>query len=162
MIRLVISGGQTGADMGGLMAAKECQIKTGGYCPKGYRTELGPVPILADYGLTETDTSSFAARTVLNIRGANATVLIASKPNSSGSRLTVAACARHGKPCIWLHPDNKDAVAQLVDFFKAYQPEIINVAGNRESVSPGICVKTRLILAHALTEYNRLSQTGGF
>jgi hypothetical protein len=37
---IIISGGQTGADQGGLFAAEILKIKTGGYAPKGYRTEV--------------------------------------------------------------------------------------------------------------------------
>ena len=36
----IISGGQTGADMGGLLAAKDLGIRTGGWMPKGWLTEL--------------------------------------------------------------------------------------------------------------------------
>lgn len=35
----IISGGQTGADMGGLEAAREYGFPTGGYAPKGWMTE---------------------------------------------------------------------------------------------------------------------------
>ena len=37
----IISGGQTGADKGGLIAAKKANIKTGGIAPKGFMTEAG-------------------------------------------------------------------------------------------------------------------------
>jgi len=40
-LEMVISGGQTGADRGGLIAAKELGIPTGGTAPLGYKTEAG-------------------------------------------------------------------------------------------------------------------------
>ena len=40
MAILIISGGQTGADMAGLMAAKKVGFNTGGFAPKGFKTEL--------------------------------------------------------------------------------------------------------------------------
>lgn len=35
----VISGGQTGADFGALLAARDCGIETGGWAPKGWLRE---------------------------------------------------------------------------------------------------------------------------
>ena len=40
-LEMVISGGQTGADRGGLIAAKALGIPTGGTAPLGYKTEAG-------------------------------------------------------------------------------------------------------------------------
>ena len=51
MIGKIISGGQTGVDQAALRAAKACGIPTGGWAPKGWRTEDGPAPWLADLGL---------------------------------------------------------------------------------------------------------------
>ncbi|HPN84875.1 MAG TPA: putative molybdenum carrier protein, partial [Victivallales bacterium] len=48
----IVSGGQTGADRGGLDAAIALGIPHGGYCPKGRLAEDGTVP--AKYNLTET------------------------------------------------------------------------------------------------------------
>jgi hypothetical protein len=42
MLELVISGGQTGADQGGLRATRACGIPTGGWAPRGWLTEAGP------------------------------------------------------------------------------------------------------------------------
>ena len=47
----VISGGQTGVDQAALRAARSCGIPTGGWAPRGWLTEDGPAPWLADYGL---------------------------------------------------------------------------------------------------------------
>lgn len=44
MIEKVISGAQTGADVAGLKAAKACDILTGGFIPKRYKTLDGPKP----------------------------------------------------------------------------------------------------------------------
>ena len=40
MIKTIISGGQTGADMGGLLA-ELVGIPRGGYCPKDFSDENG-------------------------------------------------------------------------------------------------------------------------
>ena len=41
MIKKIISGGQSGADLAGLKAAIKLGIETGGFIPKNYRTENG-------------------------------------------------------------------------------------------------------------------------
>jgi len=45
MLRRIISGGQTGADRGGLDAAIMLGIKHGGSCPAGRRAEDGGIPL---------------------------------------------------------------------------------------------------------------------
>ena len=43
MLERIISGGQTGADRGGLDAAIELGIPHGGWCPKGRRVSASTV-----------------------------------------------------------------------------------------------------------------------
>jgi integrase len=42
VIEKVVTGGQAGADQGGLRAARAAGIATGGFAPKGWATEAGP------------------------------------------------------------------------------------------------------------------------
>src|SRR4051812_12885514 len=63
----VISGGQTGVEQGGLPAASMRGITTGGWAPRGWLTEAGPAPWLADWGLAkcpegETGAARYRAR----------------------------------------------------------------------------------------------------
>ena len=54
MILQIVSGGQTGADQGGLEAALALGIPVGGWAPKGWLTENGPDPTLeSKYGMKE-------------------------------------------------------------------------------------------------------------
>lgn len=53
MLERVISGGQTGADQAALRAARACGIPTGGWAARGWLTEDGPAPWLAEWGLAE-------------------------------------------------------------------------------------------------------------
>jgi hypothetical protein len=52
-IERVISGGQAGADQGGLRSARACGIATGGWAPCDWLPEAGPTPWLANWGLAE-------------------------------------------------------------------------------------------------------------
>jgi predicted Rossmann-fold nucleotide-binding protein len=135
----IISGGQTGADRGGLDAAIELGIPHGGWCPKGRRAEDGPIP--PRYKLRETPTPNYPERTERNVLAADGTVVFTHGPPERGSALTLALTAKHRKPA--LHVD-LDALseAEAVDRLRAWLAEtgaaILNVAGSREGRSPGL------------------------
>jgi len=138
MISLIISGGQTGADLAGLRAAKSLDIETGGYAPAGYMTENGPALFLGSmYGLEEMDTTDYKARTEKNVKLADATVIFGRR--SPGSNKTEWYCQQHNKPFLWLTPPlyHKDRLLFRV-FLNTHNPETLNIAGNRESTFPGV------------------------
>ena len=97
-LRKIISGGQTGADRGGLDAAKALGLEMGGWCPAGRRAEDGRIP--AHYPLTETVTREYKDRTVRNLVMADATLVCTYGPPGKGSSLTIRECARFVKPCL--------------------------------------------------------------
>jgi len=139
---LIISGGQSGADLGGLVAAELCGCQTGGFMPKGFRTENGPRPERArHFEMLEHSSSSYVPRTVDNIRISNATIVFG-KESSSGSRMTIRECIKQKKPCLavpWPRPPTtREGVSLVIDFLIEHDPQILNIAGNRESVNPGI------------------------
>src|SRR3546814_1555156 len=70
-VTLVISGGQTGADQGGLLGARDAGVRTGGTAPRDWRTEDGAAPWLAEFGLVESQRKSYAARTRANAEAAD-------------------------------------------------------------------------------------------
>lgn len=133
----IISGGQTGADLGGLEGAKELGFETGGMAPKGYRTEVGPnLKLKTVYGLAESEFQDYAYRTVKNISLADATVIFAHDVGSPGTQLTIKACAGSNKPFL-VNPKDSQA---LRDFCKEHDVKVLNVAGNRESKATGLQV----------------------
>lgn len=71
MITKIISGGQTGADRGGLDAALHCEIPNGDWCPKGRKAEDGSIPLT--YNLTEMQSAEY--RTKANVVDSEATVI---------------------------------------------------------------------------------------
>lgn len=144
----VISGGQTGADMGGLLAAKELGITTGGSAPKGWRTENGPNVALRDkFGLIESSRSDYNTRTKQNVKDADV-VLIFGDIKSAGSTLTNNIAISEKKPVFhipFVYPieiiylDRKFSdISTLVVILHHLNVSVINIAGNRESVNPGI------------------------
>lgn len=141
----VISGGQTGADTAGLKAAASIGIPTGGTAPKGYRTECGSNRALADYGLREHASFKYPPRTARNVADADATLILAAKLDA-GSALTQDLCRRMDKPAFHLKPaDLADprSLAETMEWLARLHgakgsPLTLNIAGNRESQSPGI------------------------
>lgn len=155
----VISGGQTGADQGGLYAARDRNIATGGWAPRGYRTENGSeVELLKGFGLKEASSSNYTWRTEMNVRDSDLTLLFATKPTSSGSLKTMEYCLSLGKPFFFvktLHV-TESKLAKLIkyyfmDYYEQERPLVLNIAGNRESVSPGIQEFTRRFLSESFT-----------
>ncbi len=129
----IISGGQTGADRGGLRAGLCLGIETGGVAPKGYRTEDGfEKDELTRYGLTEHNSTSYIPRTKLNVKESDGTVVFCDV-TSAGSRLTVEICRELKKPYI-ISPTDE----QFISWLNTKNIRVLNVAGNRESVSAGI------------------------
>lgn len=141
--KIIISGGQTGADMGGLRAAKQLGIATSGWAPKDYWTEKGSNPELGSvYSLMEHETKyDYAPRTAANVEMADATVIFGRR--SPGSNLTESLCAKREKPLLWLRfpidtLTGALSAARFRIWLAQHDPLILNVAGNRESVTPGI------------------------
>lgn len=145
-ITRIISGGQTGADRGGLDAALELGIPTGGMAPLRYRTEDGPDPSLKDYGLAESSSSIYGVRTKWNVTNSDGTVIFG-KATSPGSKLTADYCIQLGKYC---------TINPTIKAFRAWVHkngiETLNVAGNRESTNPGIHDRVVRFLVEALRE----------
>lgn len=144
-LQKVISGGQTGADQGGLEGARRAGIPTGGWAPRNFETEDGPQPELAErYGLVECS-GGYDERTVRNVQDSDATVLFARNLESDGSKLTLDAAKRLGKPCLV----NPSAV-ELRAFIEEHEVRVLNIAGNRESLAPGIAAQVEHLVYEAL------------
>ena len=150
----IISGGQTGADQAGLVAAARLGITTGGVMPRGFRTEDGPRPDLAArYGLTESASPAYAVRTEQNVLATDGTVVFAAR-RSPGSLLTICLCRKHQKPCLEIAQDVsvQDAAERLREWLTAYGISVLNVAGSRESGALGIGAFVMAVLELALRQ----------
>ena len=148
MIEKIISGGQTGADQGGLEAGKELGIVTGGTAPYNYMTETGSnFRLKAIYGLIEGeyDPKTYPKRTRKNVRDSDGTLLVGDI-SSPGSRLTYKCCEDLGKPLIM----NPGITYVFLRWIKDYNIKVLNVAGNRESKQPGIQAMTKLFLVMSI------------
>lgn len=142
----IISGGQTGVDLGGLVGAKRVGIKTGGVVPRGYRTEAGEQSkVLIEFGLSEHQSSDYKLRTEDNVIAFDATLIIAKDVKSNSTRLTIKYCEKHKKPFLVVKL-SLDCVIETQSFIEETRPRVLNVTGNRESVSKGIASKAAAII----------------
>jgi Circularly permutated YpsA SLOG family len=144
LIIKIISGGQTGADIAGLKFAKDYGISTGGWAPQNYMTENGPMPKLKNlYGLMEHE-GNFNDRTIQNVMESDGTLLFINN-RSRGSMLTFQTCQKENKPYI-INPSIDEFIKWLFD----NDIKNLNIAGDRESDSPGIEQEVYNFLLEAL------------
>lgn len=154
LLKKIISGGQTGADQGGLYVAHELGLTTGGWMPKFYLTDDGLRPDLAEaFGLEEHKLASYPPRTEANVKDSDGT-LVFGRSTSSGSQLTIRYCREHHKPCFqqyWVFGhDWRDQPAKFRAWLQIHRIVTLNVAGNRESQNPGIYLAVGLFLKASL------------
>jgi hypothetical protein len=136
-IKRIISGGQTGADRAALDWAITLGIPHGGFCPAGRVSEDGVIP--ERYRLRELVETDYSARTLANVREADATVIFSIRPQlANGSLLTQKYAEELGKPCLHLHADEGVVFAErrLGEFVKRHHVTVLNVAGTRASQEP--------------------------
>ena len=133
-LRKIISGGQVGADRGGLEAGNKWPIETGGWAPKGWRTQYGPAPELAEFGLVEHHRSEYKYRTEKNIEDADGTLIVASRTSSPGTALTISMCVFTKKPFYVMKPEYPlGEISIVADWVELNGIEVLNVAGNRDT-----------------------------
>jgi hypothetical protein len=151
----IISGGQTGADLAGLVAAHAIGIPTTGWAPKGFKTERGPQKILGQrYGLIEHANASYNPRTVENVKASDFTIILSPNPDSKGTVLTRETCIQNNTAFeIYTHLDDTEA-SGLLAMLQLMSPQVINIAGNRESVARGLTKKGRAFLEPVLRQYH--------
>ena len=148
----IISGGQTGVDQAALDAARELEIPCGGYIPAGRWTEDGPLS--SDYqGMVETESEGPSARTKLNVRECDATLIITRGACEGGTLLTAETARKSGKRLLiidlaLLRPEV--AILAILDWIEMAAPARLNVAGPRASKDPAIYAEAKAILLEVL------------
>jgi hypothetical protein len=145
-LRKVISGGQTGVDRAALDAAMAYGIAAGGWCPKARIAEDGLIP--RRYPLEETPSEKYSQRTTWNVRDADATLILTLGTLDGGSELTARIAEKLGKPCIVASLRGYPPMEPIRELFHLRAGGIVlNVAGPRESRSPGIYGRSFAFLA---------------
>lgn len=149
MIERLISGGQTGVDRGALDAAMDLGIPIGGWCPRGRRSESGPIP--ARYALVQTPGSDYSQRTRFNVRDADSTLLIIHGDMTRGTALTMEIAEQLGRRYHVLDlGEGYGTQRRLAAQAFISVAGVLNVAGSRESKAPGIQKLTRYTMIELL------------
>jgi hypothetical protein len=150
------SGGQTGVDRAALDAAIAAGLPYDGWCPKSGWAEDFPDPpgLLARYpGLRETNDADPAQRTEWNVRDSDATLLLVPDKafHSPGAALTTQCALKLGRPLKIVVYSKEDAAQEIAAFFARFrEAHSLNIAGPRESESPGAYDACRRLLAECL------------
>lgn len=153
-VEKVVSGGQTGADRGGLDAAVELGLETGGWIPKGRLAEDGQVP--ESYSkLRETDSPDYSERTGMNVRDSDCTVIVSRGTLTGGSLLTLQIAERMEKPVIHIDLDSvsvEESAQDLRCWLERLGCRTVNIAGPRASSDPEIYGSVKSLLVQALSD----------
>jgi hypothetical protein len=139
MIKKIISGGQTGVDRAALDAALKCNVPIGGWCPNGRKAEDGLIP--KQYPLKETDSSHYEERTRLNVHDSDGTLILVADTSfhtANGTQLTIEEAKKIGKPFLILILAKPYTLDFLQRWIEDNKIETLNIAGPRESQSPGV------------------------
>lgn len=159
MLKKIISGGQTGADVGGLIAAKLHGIETGGWMPQGYRTLVGPRPQYAKlFNIKEHSEYGYKPRTWKNIEDSDGTIRIAANFDSAGEKCTLNGIMHHGRPHFDVDIDPKiekiyrDQVEECFEWIVNNNISILNIAGNSASTWVNARPYTTAFLSYVFME----------
>ncbi|CAF1517121.1 unnamed protein product [Adineta steineri] len=144
MLKKIVSGGQTGVDRSALDAAIQVNYEYGGWCPRGRRAEDGIIDSIKYANLQETSTDHYPQRTEFNVRDSDGTLIILLDSENTmgrGTKLTVNIAKKRGKPLLIVclnEEDNSINQAKVIEWLSTNKIEILNVAGPRESTTPGV------------------------
>ena len=149
----IISGGQTGVDTAALNFAVKTGRSHGGWVQKGRTNEAGIIPSRFS-GLVEAEDDIPETRTRLNVGASDATLIISDGSSSPGTAKTIQFASEMGAPLkhVSLAADLSTSAAEIRDWLNDIKPAVLNVAGPRESESPGIESKAGRLLELALSE----------
>lgn len=166
LVARIRSGGQTGADRGGLDAARDAGVPICGWCPPGGLAEdlTEPPGVLALYPeLVEGHASGYVERTAWNVRDSHATLIVAPdglEPRS-GTEMTAIFAEQMERPYLVIEGWSvKEGVARALTWLSGLGSRglTLNVAGPRESKLPGVYDTTRAIVSGVLADASRKPQ----
>ncbi len=153
-LQKIISGGQTGVDRGALDASLHCNFPCGGWCPPGRKAEDGEISEI--YPLDEITSGGYRQRTIQNVVDSDATLIIYWDTLTGGTEQTVRHCIKRRKPFKLIDATiltEVQAIPIVVQFI-LQRPEIavLNVAGPRESGSPGAANYAKALVQGLIVE----------
>lgn len=174
MVKAIVSGGQTGADEAGLLAAKILGLETKGFMPKGYARDDGKgIEIAQEYGLQESE-GGYATRDRQNVAISDAVIgFLLTKPNTGKGTTTALRYALEGnqeyipfdvlsksyksdrKPVLVMYDVSQTNVEESADlirtFIDTHRPQNLMISGPTANTFPDGTQLFRDVLVKALT-----------
>ncbi len=135
-IHKIISGGQSGVDRSALDFSLQNNINCGGWCPNGRWAEDGIIP--SKYPLVETVETETIYRTMKNIESSNGTLILYNKSMDKGTKQTLNYAQKLNVPVLNIDLSKKISENILQNWIRTHKLKTLNIAGPRESNSPGI------------------------
>ncbi len=132
----IVSGAQTGVDRAALDVALALGFPCGGWVPKGRRAEDGRIPV--GYPMRETGGRGYPERTLLNVRDSDATLILTCGEPTGGTALTLEYALNLERPHRVVDLLGATTPAEVKEWIEEKEVVVLNVAGPRESTSPGI------------------------
>ena len=129
----------------------ELGIPHGGWCPRGRLAEDGRIP--DRYQLSESDSADYPVRTEQNVLLGDATLILCRGRLSGGTELTLRLAQQHGRPHLVVDLDRARDAAEVRRWLLEHGVETLNVAGPRESQSPGIEALAKEFILRACEPY---------
>ncbi len=158
-LRCIISGGQTGADRGSLLAAHDLGLRRGGMAPLGWRAEDGTIPEWFREGMIQSASPAYPPRTAHNVESSTGTLIVSfgALAAESGSMLTAKLARAAGKPLLAVQLADTGwrsgfLVSRVRTWLHSNKIATLNVAGPRESREPGLQAATRAALNAILAD----------
>ena len=149
----IVSGGQTGVDRAALDTALALGLKVSGWCPAGRRAEDGQLD--ARYPLSETAERDYLQRTRWNVRDSDGTLILGSIEDSPGTDATAEVAKEHDRPLLVLDWSEEGAVSIAIQWIEVHGIVKLNIAGPRESESPGAYQRTARLLNKLFSSLNQ-------
>ncbi len=123
-------------DRAALDAARALGLPSGGWCPRGRRAEDGRIP--SRYPLAETPSWRYPERTEWNVRDSDGTLILTRGAPRGGTALTISLARRWKRPCLVLDLAAQPEVGRACEWLEEHDIHTLNVAGPRESETPGV------------------------
>jgi len=161
--RIVISGGQTGADRGALDAGLLADWPIGGWAPRGFRAEDGQIPEAYQAHLWEAESADYDDRTRANVQDSDGTLIVSLHPRlTGGTKKTWDFAGQIRRPRLHVVAETEaeadrgrgDHAAAVSAWLAEHQIGVLNVAGPRESKQPGVGDAVRALLGGILLGRN--------
>jgi dTDP-4-dehydrorhamnose reductase len=150
IFRGIVSGGQSGVDRAALDVAREMGVAIAGWCLAGRVAEDGVIP--THYGLRETPDADPAQRTAWNVFDTDATLILSPDPVGGGTGLAAEVARRFQRPLLIVDPTGEELDPTLRWLSTLSSPVLLNIAGPRESETPGAYRSARSFLSRLMKE----------